>query len=111
MIPLREAFINKKNLHKVSFEYPNPYKVTEKDCVGKLKGMPLEILVHILETQERLRKDISYTTIEERVKNLQFMGINSAFIWGDSEEGHDFWNKIYHGNYSEFYKRYPEKRR
>lgn len=32
----------------------------------------------------------------------------ALFMWNKTTQGHEFWEKISKGNYSEFYKRYPE---
>ena len=103
------AFINKKNLDKVCANiWPNPYDLSDKDCIGKLEGMPIEIVNLALKEIERQkeRKEISN---DIGLHTLQRIGVGGSFFWRQSIEGNLFWSAIDNGNYSIFYEKYNPK--
>ena len=85
--------------------WPNPYGLTEKDAKGKIEGWPLEIITLALHEIYLLRDNFDLTS-------LQRYGLNYAFVWEKSEDGHDFWESIRDEKFDIFYDKYtPAKLR
>lgn len=83
--------------------WPNPYGLTEKDAIGRIKGYPLEIITLALYETYLTRDDFG-------LKDLQILGLDHAFSWNDSEDGMDFWGSIFNKNFGIFYKTYTPKK-
>ena len=79
--------------------WPNPYDLTEKDAIGKIKGWPLEIITLAL-FETYLARSNFY------LEDLQRQGVDYAFIWDNSKDGQEFWKSILDKNFDIFYKTY-----
>lgn len=79
--------------------WPNPYDLTEKDAIGKIKGYPLEIITLALFETYLTRSNFD-------LGDLQRQGLDYAFIWDSSKDGMYFWRSIYDENFDIFYKTY-----
>ena len=75
----------------------------------KFKDLPIEIQRHMLDEQVRQGNERDAKVFEEDIS----AGIGEGgFIWSESGEGHDFWNKILtYGNFVTFYEKYPKRSR
>ena len=75
----------------------------------KFKDLPVEIQRHMLDEQVRQGNERDAKVFEEDIS----AGIGEGgFIWSESGEGHDFWNKILtYGNFVTFYEKYPKRSR
>ena len=79
--------------------WPNPYGLTKKDAIGKIKGWPLEIITLALFEIYLARDDFS-------LKNLQKIDLDCAFVWDKSKDGMYFWRSIADEKFDIFYKTY-----
>jgi len=104
MKTLKESFIKAKDLDNLN-NWPNPYDLTEEDAKGKIKGFPLEIITLILH-EIYLKKGIHKFDL----KVLQKLGLEYAFLWGDSQDGLMFWEKINNSEFDVFYDTYTPSR-
>ena len=99
---IHESIIGRRGISMQQI-WPNPYGLTEKDAIEKIKGWPLEIIT--LALYETIKSKESQT-----IKNLQENGIFGTFAWISSCDGWKFWNEIYNHRFDIFYKTYtPEK--
>jgi len=97
MESLKESFIKAKDLDNLG--WPNPYNLTEKDAKIKIKDWPLEIITLALHEIYLLRDNFDLTS-------LQRYGLDYAFVWDKSKEGHDFWKSIKNEKFDVFYDKY-----
>lgn len=79
--------------------WPNPYDLTEKDAIGKIKGYPLEIITLALFETYLTRSNFD-------LGDLQRQGLDQAFIWIETKDGRLFWKSISDKNFDIFYKTY-----
>ena len=106
MIPLREAFINKKNLHKVSIKAPNPFGLTEKDLKVELEGYPMGVVVRMLEEQESQENKPDVKVFQDNVAADIEQG---GFLWEATEAGDEFWEAVLsYKEFHRFFEKYPE---
>lgn len=68
-----------------------------------IKDLPIEIQEIVFQRQEEQGNK------PDANLDLEFCKYEDNFNWDQTIEGHDFWEKINEGNYSEFYKKYPKK--
>ena len=92
---ISESIIGRKGV----LVWPNPYGLTKKDAIGKIKGYPLEIITSAL-----------YETYLARINfdlnDLQSVGLDCAFTWSESKDDMSFWKSIFDKNFDIFYKKY-----
>ena len=106
MIPLREAFINKKNLYKVSAKSPNPFGLTKKDLNGDIEDFPMGVVVRMMEEQEKQGNKPDVKVFQESRNTGSIFG---GFDWGQSEKKYPFWySVIYVKKFDLFFEKYPE---
>ena len=86
--------------------WPNPYDLTEKDAIGKIKGYPLEIIT--LALYESLL--FNGVDIQHLLQRLQKYGIIGEFDWSGTLNGSGFWCEIDHNNFDVFYEIYTPKK-
>lgn len=112
MKTLKEALFNKKNLEISN----NKYGLTKSDLTGSFKGLPLGLVVRLLEEHEiwckrRKHIDVDISTYFDTIKNLKD-GINGMFDWNHTEAGHFFWRKVLmNKDFDLFFDKYPEYRK
>jgi len=95
------SFIKAKDLDRL-YKWPNPYGLTKKDAIGKIKDWPLEVITLTLKEME-----IQYGKYDLNL--LQTQGLSYAFPWDVAREGLRFWGYL-EGNFDLFYDLYtPEK--
>lgn len=69
--------------------------------------LPIEIQYKILDYQEKQGNPRNPNIFRD---DIEAGSTDGGFTWRDTEEGHDFWNKILNGGkFKEFYDLYPEK--
>lgn len=100
---INESIIGRKETSSI---WPNPYHLTIKDAIGKMTGMPVEIITLALYTARKgLRENYS-------IEELQTRGLDGSFIWSDTLEGYYFWRNMCDKKFDIFYKTYtPESLR
>jgi hypothetical protein len=100
---INESIIGRKGTSSI---WPNPYHLTIEDAIGKMTGMPVEIITLALYTaRKELRENYS-------IEELQTRGLDGSFTWSDTLEGYYFWRNMYDKNFDIFYKKYtPESLR
>ena len=98
MKPLKESFIKAKDLDKLN-KWPNPYDLTKEDAKGEIDRWPLEIITLALYETYLARDNFD-------LKDLQIQGLDGAFIWDESNDGHDFWKSIKDEKFDVFYDKY-----
>ena len=91
-----------------------PFGLTKDDLKGMLEGMPMGIVVRMLEEQEKqgnfpvvkiFQKDIF---AERRLSD----GSRGGFDWERTEAGFDFWSEVIEKeNFNVFFEKYPEYRK
>jgi hypothetical protein len=68
-----------------------------------------------MKTWQQLPKEIKKKMLKRQFQQYGYKGkkyfndLNSAFVWRDTKEGQDFWDKVINGNFDLFYQRYPKK--
>lgn len=73
------------------------------------KDLPVEIQQRMLDEQERQGYPRNAEVFEKATSASPFEG---GFLWAQSVEGFDFWNRIIeNGDLAEFYKKYPKRPR
>lgn len=72
------------------------------------KDLPVEIQERMLDEQERQGYPRNAEVFEKAASASPFEG---GFLWAQSVEGFDFWNRIIeNGDLAEFYKKYPKQK-
>ena len=72
------------------------------------KDLPIEIQQRMLDEQERQGYPRNAEVFEKEIMATPQEG---GFLWAQSVEGFDFWNRIIeNGDIAEFYKKYPKQK-
>jgi uncharacterized protein YjdB len=104
MKPLKEALISKSNRDWASTDIK--YNITKKDMIGDLAGIPVGVVIRMLEEQEKQGNKVNIKVFQ---RNCCADRINGGFDWTDTNIGHAFWdNVIFNKNFDNFFKEYPE---
>ncbi len=75
----------------------------------QFKDLPVEIQERMLDEQERQGNTRNAEVFE---KNIGADVSQGGFLWGNSEEGFCFWDRVLlNGNFAEFYAKYPKRPR
>lgn len=78
--------------------------VTEKDCIGEIKGYPPHIVELMLDEQERQGNPRNVAIFQQKADAGYFEG---GFTWSKSTDGPKFWSSIHNGKKFDVY---PEPR-
>ena len=74
----------------------------------QFKDLPVEIQERMLDEQERQGNERDAEVFEKEIMATPQEG---GFLWAQSVEGFDFWNRIIeNGDLAEFYKKYPKQK-
>lgn len=81
-------------------------KVTQKDLIGSLKDLPIEVVEKMLQKQYKQANKIDISVFQKnRCSDIQHGG----FHWGNTIEGYEFWSKIIrYEKFDVFFERYPK---
>ena len=87
MKSLREALIKKHTVYTVK----NPFGLTEKDLIGELDGVPMGVVVRMLEEQSLQGNKSDIIVFQHNITSDKHAG---GFDWADSRDGMDFWHGL-----------------
>ena len=80
-------------------------KITEKDCIEQLKGVPVPIVQRMVECQVEQGNPANIAVFQRNINACLHMG---GFDWENTKEGFYNWkNALQHKNFDEFLKKYP----
>ena len=80
-------------------------KITEKDCIEQLKGVPVPIVQRMVECQVEQGNPANIAVFQRNINACVHMG---GFDWENTKEGFYNWkNALQHKNFDEFLKKYP----
>ena len=79
-------------------------KITEQDCIGQLKGVPVPIVQRMVECQVEQGNPANVTVFQG---NIWTGFTTGGFNWGDTKEGYDSWYyALIFKEFDEFIKKY-----
>ena len=82
-------------------------EITEKDLIGRIAGIPLEVVKLMMHYQVLQGNPESVEVFQLRLDAPKDRG---GFMWSATAEGTPFWSKIINNHdYSVFFKKYPIK--
>ena len=74
--------------------------------MAKFNELPVEIQERMLDEQERQGNPRNVEVFEA---DILADTADGGFLWKESVDGYDFWDKIvFSGDFTEFYKKYPK---
>ena len=98
-------YINESIIGRKASIWPNPYHLTIKDAIGRIKGYPLEIITLAI-------KEAKLQNRYHSIRDIQCIDLEGLFIWDDTADGNHFWRDMYNKKFDIFYKTYtPESLR
>ena len=104
MKPLKEALISKNNRDWASTDIK--YNITKKDMIGDLTGVPVGVVIRMLEEQDMQGNKVNIKVFQ---RNCCADWADDGFEWENTEAGDDFWEDVISfENYDYFFKKYPE---
>ena len=78
------------------------YKVTKEDLVGEIKDFPIEVVQKMVERQVEQNGKPDVSVFQEC--------IFSGFLWSNTIENNDFWEKVISdNNFYLFFEKYPKE--
>lgn len=85
------------------------YKVVNEDLVDELREFPLTVVQKMIEHQVMQGNPANVKVFQADPTAERSEG---GFVWEDSPEGWDFWDKVIEGmEFNVFFERYPESNR
>lgn len=83
-------------------------KITEQDCIGQLKGVPVPIVQRMVECQVEQGNPANIAVFQRNINACLYMG---GFNWGDTKEDYDSWkHALMDKEFDKFLKDYPAEK-
>ena len=85
----------------------NEIKITEKDLIGEIKDLPIEVVQKMVEEQVRQGNKADVKVFQERCKASKWAG---GFDWEKTENGYYFWAMVFVcKEFDVFFEKYPKQ--
>ena len=85
----------------------NEIKITEKDLIGEIKDLPIEVVQKMVEEQVRQGNKADVGVFQKCTDSDKKHG---GFEWEDTEDGFEFWAMfVLYKEFDEFFEKYPKQ--
>ena len=82
-------------------------KIKKEDLIGQIEYFPLEVVQRMVEYQieQNFKEDVSVFQVSKNAGKD-----DKGFVWYNTSEGFDFWNKVINlGFFDKFFEKYPKR--